>query len=337
MDERMAKELNMLLQDCTICPRRCHVDRTTGRTGFCGLLDRPVISRAALHFWEEPCISGTKGSGTVFFAGCNLHCIYCQNHDIACLPINNSNNKLSGSKEGSTPTGEASPKAVGKEVTSEHLAEIFLSLQAQGANNINLVTPTPSVISIIPALEMAKEKGLQIPIVYNTGGYETLETLKLLDGLVDIYLPDFKYFDPKLAKEYSYAEDYYETASLAIQEMFRQVGSPVLTEIDGQLLMKKGVIVRHLLLPGETRNAKKILRHLKENFGDNIYISLMSQYTPLSHVENHPKLNHTVSKEEYAKMIDFCEKLQLQNVYIQEGECAKESFIPPFDETGVDW
>lgn len=318
MNTITSEELNSLLQDCIICPRKCHVNRLEKQTGFCGLADLPVISRAALHFWEEPCISGSKGSGTVFFAGCNLHCIYCQNHDIACLPVDKT-------------------KAIGKEVTTEHLADIFLSLQNQGANNINLVTPTPSVPSIIPALRIAKEKGLTIPIVYNTGGYENLETLKMLDGLIDVYLPDFKYYDPQLAKEYSYAPDYYEVAQAAISEMVRQVGAPVFEEKDDQLLMKKGVIVRHLLLPGETRNAKKILRYLKETFGDRIYISLMSQYTPLPHVAQHPKLNHPVSKEEYEKMINFCEKLHLQNVYVQEGECAKESFIPPFDETGVDW
>lgn len=302
--------INDYYSHCTLCPRACGVNRLRGEIGFCGQTKDLVVARAALHFWEEPCISGTKGSGTVFFGGCNLKCIFCQNHEIA-----------NGNK--------------GKIITTEHLAEIFLSLQEQGANNINLVTPTPSVLGIIEALTLAKQNGLSIPIVYNTGGYESVEVLKMLDGLIDIYLPDFKYADAALSKEYSYAEDYFTVAANAIAEMFRQTGTPVYTIKDGQDLMTRGVIVRHLLLPGETKNAKKILRYLKDSYQDQILISVMSQYTPLPHVAEHEKLNHAVSKEEYQKLIRFCEQLHMDNVFIQEGDCAKESFIPPFDETGV--
>lgn len=298
-----------LLSDCALCPRNCHVNRFTNK-GFCGCSENIVLARAALHFWEEPCISGTKGSGTVFFGGCNLKCVFCQNHEIAI---------------GTT----------GKVVSIERLSEIFLSLQEQGANNINLVTPTPYIPQIASALKMSKENGLCVPIVYNTGGYESVSSLKLLDGLIDIYMPDMKYYDSTLAREYSKAENYFDVCCSALKEMVRQVGAPVFEEIDGQLLMKKGVIVRHLLLPGETKNAKKILRYLKETYHDLIYISVMSQYTPLPHVAHIEALSRKVSSEEYKRVLDFCEKLNLTNVYIQEGECAKESFIPPFDETGL--
>ena len=298
-----------MLSHCTLCPRSCGVNRHL-QTGFCGQGSQVVVARASLHYWEEPCISGTSGSGTVFFGGCNLKCIYCQNHSIAL--------------------GNA-----GKMVSLEKLAQIFLELQERGANNINLVTPTPWILSLVKALEISKKNGLHIPIVYNTGGYESVEALKMLDGLIDIYMPDMKYALPQPALEYSNAPDYYEVCCKALDEMFRQVGEPYFETRGDQYLMKKGVLVRHLLLPGETKNAKKVIRYLKETFRDKIYLSIMRQYTPLPQVSHIEKLSRTVTHEEYEKVLTFCQRLNLEHVFIQEGECAKESFIPPFDDSDL--
>lgn len=258
--------------------------------------------------WEEPCISGDAGSGTVFFSGCNLKCVYCQNHSIAL--------------------GDC-----GKTITIQRLAEIFLELQEKGAANINLVTPTHYVPQIREALLLAKKAGLTLPIVYNTGSYESIDVLRLLEGLVDIYLPDLKYYSSDLSLEFSHAADYFPVAATAILEMHRQVGTPVFDERTG--MMKRGMIVRHLLLPGQTKDSKKILRHLYETFGDNIYISIMNQYTPLSHVANIPALNRKVTSDEYDKVVNFALCLGITNAFIQEGETAEESFIPPFDMEGV--
>ena len=267
-----------------------------------------IVARAALHMWEEPCISGTSGSGTVFFGGCNLKCVYCQNHNIAI---------------GKT----------GKEITIQRLAEIFLELQQKGAANINLVTPTHYIPQIRNALILAREQGLTLPIVYNTGGYETTEALRLLDGLVDIYLPDLKYYSAELSCKYSHAADYFEKATLALEEMYRQTGAPVFNEATG--MMMRGMIVRHLVLPGQTKDSKKVLRHLHETYGTNIYISIMNQYTPLPHVANFPELNRRVTAEEYDKIVNFALAIGIENAFIQEGETAAESFIPPFDMEGV--
>ncbi len=297
-----------LLSNCILCPRKCSVNRNEGQIGYCGMPADLVVARAALHMWEEPCISGTSGSGTVFFSGCNLKCVFCQNHSIAI--------------------GE-----LGKKITITRLAEIFLELQTKGATNINLVTPTHYVPQIREALLLAKEKGLTLPIVYNTGSYENVSSLRLLDGLIDIYLPDLKYFSTALSSKYSHATDYFEQATLAIAEMYRQVGTPVFDEVTG--MMQKGMIVRHLLLPGQTKDSKKVLRYLYETYRNNIYISIMNQYTPLPHVAHIPELNHKVTTEEYEKVVNFALRLGIENAFIQEGETAEESFIPAFDMKGV--
>lgn len=297
-----------LLSNCILCPRKCGVDRNAGQTGYCGMPADPVVARAALHMWEEPCISGDMGSGTVFFSGCNLKCVFCQNHSIAL--------------------GDC-----GKAITIQRLAEIFLKLQQKGAANINLVTPTHYIPQIRDALLLAQKAGLTLPIVYNTGGYESVDTLRLLEGLVDIYLPDLKYYSSDLSLEFSHAADYFPVAAAAIREMYRQVGAPVFDESTG--LMKRGMIVRHLLLPGQTKDSKKVLRHLYETFGDNIYISIMSQYTPLPHVAHIPELNRKVTQGEYDRVVNFALSIGIENAFIQEGETAEESFIPPFDLEGV--
>lgn len=297
-----------LLSNCILCPRKCGVNRLAHQTGYCGMPADLLVARAALHMWEEPCISGTVGSGTVFFSGCNLKCVFCQNHTIAL--------------------GDC-----GKPVSPSRLADIFLELQKKGAANINLVTPTHYIPQIRDALILSKDKGLLLPIVYNTGSYETVDSLRLLDGLIDIYLPDLKYFSTELSAMYSHANDYFATAASAIAEMYRQVGTPVFHETTG--LMKRGMIVRHLILPGQTKDSKKILRYLYETYGNNIYISIMNQYTPLPHVANIPELNRRVRPEEYDKVVNFALRLGIENAFIQEGETADESFIPPFDMDGV--
>lgn len=251
------------MKSCTLCPRNCKVDRFSGNTGFCRVSAKLKAARAALHFWEEPCISGTRGSGAVFFSGCSMGCVFCQNEPIS---------------HGKT----------GKEITVGHLAEIFLKLQDEKkAHNINLVTPTHYVPQIAEALEISKKQGLMIPIVYNSSAYEKAETLKRMEGLVDIYLPDFKYLDREIAKKYSHAEDYGFWAKQALKEMVRQVPFPKFGE-DG--MMQKGVIVRHLLLPGCRKDSKKVLQYLKDTYGNHIYISLMNQYTPMSEISQYPEL-----------------------------------------------
>lgn len=296
------------LSNCILCPRKCGVDRLSGKTGYCSMPSDLLVARAALHMWEEPCISGSTGSGTVFFSGCNLKCVFCQNHSIAL--------------------GDC-----GKPITIHRLSEIFLELQQKGAANINLVTPTHYIPQIRDALLLAKENGLILPIVYNTGGYENVESLQLLEGLVDIYLPDLKYYSTELSSTYSHAADYFSVATAAIAEMYRQVGTPVFDKPTGTL--KRGMIVRHLLLPGQTKDAKKILRYLHETYGDNIYISIMNQYTPLPHVAQIPELNRSVTPDEYDKLVNFALRLGITNAFIQEGETAEESFIPPFNLDGV--
>ncbi len=297
-----------LLKNCKLCPRECGANRLGGKRGYCLADDKIYIARAALHFWEEPCISGESGSGTVFFSGCSMKCVFCQNYDI-------------------------STEGFGKEVSVERLAEIFSELQNQGANNINLVTPTHYTLQIKDALKIAKNNGLKIPIVYNCSGYEKVETLKLLEGLVDIYLPDFKYFDNSLAIKYSNADNYFKTASLAVSEMLRQTGGENIFDENG--IMKKGVIVRHLLLPENIENSKKVISYLYTMFGDKIYISIMNQYTPIKKHNKFPELNKTISKAEYDEAVEFAVSLGVENGFIQDGETAKESFIPKFNLEGI--
>lgn len=294
------------LEKCTLCPRACTVNRLEGQNGRCHVSAELKVARAALHMWEEPCISGKNGSGAVFFSGCSLGCLYCQNRAI------------SGGESGAV-------------ISIERLAEIFLELQEQKANNINLVTAGHYVPQVILALQRAKDQGLTIPIIYNSSGYEKAETIRRLEGLVDVYLPDFKYMEPELAAAYSHAPDYPEVAKAAIAEMVRQCPQP---ETENELITK-GVIVRHLLLPGHVKNAKAVVQYLHETYGDQIYISMMNQYTPVEAVADDPLLGRKVTKREYRRLLDFAEKIGVTQGFYQEGGTAMESFIPAFDCEGV--
>lgn len=296
------------MSECKLCPRECKADRSKGQRGRCQVSGEGIlVARAALHLWEEPCISGEHGSGAVFFCGCPLRCVYCQN------------SQISGAERG-------------KRISKERLAEIFLELAKKGAANVNLVTPTHYTPEIIWAVERARQCGLKIPIVYNCSGYEKVETLETLKDTVDIYLTDFKYMVPSLAKAYSRAEDYPETAKRALAEMVRQTGEAV---FDENGLMKKGVIVRHLLLPGAVKNAKAVVKYVYETYGDTVWLSLMSQYTPLPQVENISPLNRKTTKREYERLLDYTFSLGVTNAFLQEGPVAEESFIPEFDGRGI--
>ena len=290
--------------ECRLCARSCGVDRNSGHLGVCGVGADPVIARAALHMWEEPPISGTRGSGTVFFCGCSLGCIYCQNSAI-------------------------SRAAYGKTVSLDRLCRIMLELEGQGAHNINFVTPTHYAPSIIAATRTARAMGLSVPIVYNTSSYDTTETIRSLDGTVDIYLADYKYTRHTTAADYSRAADYPAVARAAIAEMVKQKGSAVIE--DG--IMRSGVIVRVLLLPGHVAEAKLCVKYLYETYGDSIYISLMSQYTPMPGMP--APLDRPVTQGEYSELVDYAVKKGVTNAFIQDGSSAEESFIPPFDNTGV--
>ena len=292
---------------CNLCPRECNVDRGLGKIGFCKVPNHIKVARAALHFWEEPCISGEEGSGTVFFSGCNLRCVYCQNRKIA---------------EG----------VYGKEITVDRLAAIFVELQEKGANNINLVTPSHYVLEIVKALKMAKAQGLSVPVVYNSSAYEKVESLSLLEGYVDVYLPDFKYMDALLSKKYSGAKDYSDVAKEALKEMVRQVGE---ARFDERGILTNGVVVRHLVLPGYTEDSKKIIKYLYETYGNHIYISILSQFTPLNGLKEYPELNRKLTEEEYDEVVDYAIEIGVENGFIQEGDVAEESFIPDFDGQGV--
>ena len=295
---------------CDLCPRKCLVDRKKGEKGICGQTENLKVARAALHFWEEPCISGDAGSGAVFFSGCPLHCVFCQNENIA-------------------------NGTVGKEISLERLVDIFLELQEKRANNINLVTPGHFVPQIVKALDQARKEGLTLPVVYNTSSYETVDTIKMLEGYVDIYLPDFKYMSPGLSKKYSHAPDYAEVAKAAIAEMVRQTGKAVFVNGDEDNLILRGTIVRHLTLPGCMEDSMQILKYLHETYGDTIYISIMNQFTPLSNLEKYPELNRKIADEEYETLVDYAIDIGIENGFVQEGDTAEESFIPAFDCEGV--
>ena len=301
-------------ENCTLCPRNCGVCRLSGNTGFCGETASLRAARAALHMWEEPCISGTKGSGTVFFSGCNLGCIFCQNEPI-------------------------SSGGIGKNLTVDDLCRIYLSLQDKGANNINLVTPTHFVPHIVTSLELARKNGLSIPIVYNTGSYEKIETLRMLDGLIDVYLPDLKFYNPTVSREYCHAGDYYEVAWAAIEEMFRQTGpcqfAPETNENEPIQMMTRGVMVRHLLLPGLEEDAYLMIKQLYKTYGNSIYLSIMSQYTPMPRMADHETLSKPVNYGVYDRLIDRLIDLCVENAFIQEEGVNKESFIPLFDYEGL--
>ena len=311
-----------VMKKCELCPRECQADRFSGQQGVCHATDRIRIARAALHMWEEPCISGKTGSGAVFFTGCPLRCVFCQNYKIAM---------------GNT----------GKVVEKEELAEIFLKLQEEGANNINLVTPDHYVPVLIPAVTRAKAQGLNIPIVYNTGSYVHVDTIRALEGIVDVYLPDFKYYSDALAIRYANAKDYRDTAKKAIKEMVRQTGVPVFFEKEtrkeldaeayndyegtSEVLIKKGTIVRHLLLPGQSKDSMSVIGYLLKTYGNRIYISIMNQYTPVIRNKKYPELSRKVTEEEYGSVIDFAISAGIENGFIQEGDTASESFIPDFE------
>lgn len=295
---------------CNLCPRGCLTERKNGEAGYCLMDDKIYLARAALHMWEEPCISGRKGSGAVFFSGCNLRCVYCQNYEIAA-----------GRK--------------GKQVSVNRLADIFLELQAKGAANINLVTPDHYVIQVAEAVLRARKEGLKVPIVYNGSGYEKREVIKNLSKIIDVFLTDFKYMDAGLAEKYSKAPDYPIIAAKALDEMVKLTGEPVFDE-DG--MMQKGVIVRHLLLPGHKKNARDVIRYIYETYGDRVYISLMNQYTPFDRLKEKPEyreLCRKVTKREYEAVVDYAIALGIKNAFIQEGETARESFIPEFDGEGI--
>lgn len=289
---------------CRLCARHCEVDRNN-TVGFCNSGVNPVVSRAALHMWEEPIISGTRGSGTIFFSGCSLGCIFCQNYKI-------------------------SKELFGREISVTRLAEIMLELEEKGAHNINLVTPTHFVPSIREAILLSRREGLSVPIVYNTGGYDDLEAIRSLDGLIDIYLPDFKYHTAKTAKEYSKAENYCENAKKIIAEMHRQTGEYSIGD-DG--IMRRGMIVRIMLLPERVAEAKLILKYLLDTYGDKIYVSLMNQYTPIEGMS--APLNRKVTREEYRQLVSYGEKLGLRNGFVQDSESASSFYTPDFDLTGV--
>ena len=288
-----------LFNKCNLCPRECSVNRNNKELGYCRASNKLKIGGYHLHMWEEPIISGKNGSGTIFFSYCNLRCIYCQNYDISIYDN-------------------------GEEITIDRFANICLELQDMGAENINLVTPSHYIPLIREGLIMAKDKGLNIPIVYNTSGYEKVDSLRLLDGLIDIYLPDFKYYDDNLGK-YSNINNYFEIADKAIQEMYRQVGSPIIKKG----MMKRGIIVRHLVLPHHSDDSKKVVKYLYDKYGDNIYLSIMNQYTPVRRCK-YLELNDRVSKKEYDNVIDYAYDLGIRRCFVQDSESQSESFIPIF-------
>lgn len=296
-----------LLKSCELCPRKCNINRNKGKIGFCRVGINPKIALITLHKFEEPCISGQTGSGTVFFSGCNLNCKYCQNYKI-------------------------SQELNGKEITVQELANEFLRLQKEGANNINLVTGFAFVPQIIESIKIAKQQGLKIPIIYNTSGYESIETLKMLEGYIDIYLPDLKYYYNELGKKLSNVSNYFETATVAIKEMIRQVGEP---KLDQYGLIKKGVIIRHLVLPNHIQNSKMILKWIKENINNKVYLSVMAQYFPTYKAFEFEDINRKLSKEEFNEIEDYIYNLNLRNGYIQFLEENEEQYVPEFDSNNL--
>ena len=291
-----------ILEECRLCPRNCKINRLEGKIGFCKAGINPKVALYQVHNFEEPCISGENGSGTVFFTGCNLRCIFCQNYLI-------------------------SQEYKGEEVSIERLADIFIELQEKKVNNINLVTGFMFVPQIIDGIKIAKEKGLNIPIVYNSSGYESLDTLKMLDGIVDIYLPDFKYFYDDLSKEYSGVDNYFEIAIESIKEMKRQKPNNV---FDSNGIMKEGVIIRHLILPNNVRNSKRVLQTIKEEFGEDTLVSIMAQYFPEYKAINNSNLNRKITKEELNEVKEYLEYIGLTNGYIQEIEDEEKKYVPKF-------
>lgn len=292
-----------LLEKCTICPHNCGINRTNNQIGRCKSKDTVKIALYSTHNFEEPCISGKKGSGTVFFSNCNMNCVFCQNYEI-------------------------SQQGKGKEITIEELAEIFIKQQEKNVENINLVTPTSYVPQIIEAIKIARNKGLKLPIVYNTNGYEKVETLEMLEEYVDIYLPDFKYSDNKLAKRLSKVDNYFEIATRALKEMYRQTGKAV---FDDRGIMQKGMIIRHLVLPNQILNSRRVLKWINENMHD-VYVSVMAQYFPTYKAKDIEDINRKLSKEEYEQIENYLYRLDLENGYIQELGEHEEEYVPKWDE-----
>ena len=296
-----------MLESCNLCPRKCSVNRLNGQLGFCSASVDIKIAKVSLHQWEEPCISGTLGSGTIFFSNCNMKCVFCQNHKI-------------------------SHEGIGKTVSIVHLSEIFLEQQKRGAHNINLVTPTHYVPQIIEALKLAKNSGLKIPILYNSNAYENIDTIKALSGFIDVYLPDLKYYKNKYSLKYSKAPNYFNVAREIINEMVSQVGT---TKFDSAGIIQKGVIIRHLMLPGLLFDSKKVIDFIYSTFNDSVYISLMNQYTPMYKAANYPEINKPINPNHYEALIDYCLTLGITNCFIQEGGTSSKVFVPDFDLSGV--
>lgn len=290
------------LKQCKICPHNCNVNRLNGKIGRCKCTDKIKIALASVHNYEEPCISEINGSGTIFFSNCNMNCIYCQNYEISQL-------------------------GKGKEISIKELADIFINQQEKGVNNINLVTPTMYAFQIIEAIKLAKKNGLIIPIIYNTNGYEKIETLKALQGYIDVYLPDLKYYSNKLSIKYSKVNNYFSVATEAIKEMYRQVGTPKFNE-DG--IMQRGIIIRHLVLPNHIQNSKNILKWIKENMPQDVYVSIMAQYFPTYKAKEDELLNRKLTKKEYKEIEKFLYTLDLKNGYIQELGEHEEEYVPDF-------
>lgn len=300
---KVMEKMKKLLDNCTLCPYNCKVNRETEKLGVCKASDKLKIALASLHFYEEPCISGEKGSGTIFFSNCNLQCVYCQNYEI-------------------------SQENKGKEISIDELADIMIKQQDKNANNINLVSPTIYVPLIIEAIKIAKKNGLKIPIIYNTSGYEKIETLKMLEGYIDVYLPDFKYFFNELAIKYSKAPYYVEYATSAIKEMYRQVAYP---KLDENGIIKKGLIIRHLVLPNQIENSKKVLKWIEQNIDNRVFVSVMAQYFPCYQAKKMHGLNRKLTKDEYAEIENYLYNLNLENGYIQELGEHEEEYVPKFD------
>ena len=301
------EKMNKALSHCQVCPRNCGADRTAGQFGFCRAPYLPKIALVSRHDWEEPPISGTKGSGTVFFSHCNLGCVFCQNHDI-------------------------SQDGFGQEISIERLAEIFLEQQTRGFHNVNLVSAAQSIPQVAKALKLAKEKGLSIPVVYNSNGYESVKGLKMLEGLVDVYLPDFKYWNDDLGMEYSKCPHYRKTAAAAILEMRKQVKKDILDE-NG--IMQKGIIIRHLVLPGQYKDSFQVLDWIRKHLGEETFVSLMSQYTPMHQAKEIKALSRKLTTFEYDKVVDHFFEIGLKNGFMQKRSSATSEYTPAFDLSGV--
>ena len=296
-----------LYKNCSICPRNCRIDRTKGQIGYCQSGHEIKAALASVHMWEEPPISGSCGSGTIFFSGCNLRCVFCQNYTI--------------SSENS-----------GKTISTERLSEIMLEQQAKGVHNINLVTATHFIPSIIKAVQKAKNNGLKIPIVYNTGGYEKVESIKMLEGTVDIYLPDIKYFSPELSLKYSGASDYFDYASEAVLEMYHQTGNNI---YDDNGIMKSGVIIRHMIMPSHKEDSYKVLDWIRDNIGTEACVSLLSQYTPAYNAEKYKEINRKLMSLEYTRVIEHFFDIGLKNGFMQEKSSAESKYTPIIDLSGL--